>query len=174
MGYNYAEAFQENELNPEIESADGDSIEQEEDNGEHALHMLRVKQIQEKIKNIIQDVDSETAQIIKTTVNYKFTSQNKQLLDEEMEKISEEADQLINSADAQTPEVLKKRKVLANKMNDLIIIDETISERLKKLHQEYISNKFISEDKHTQARTLIASVLEDIKRLKNPIDVTLN
>lgn len=71
MGYNYAEAFNLSEELPEQgeqsfeESLSGEELE------EYTLHRIRLDQIRIKLQEILKDVDSEVAQIVKN--KYKLS-----------------------------------------------------------------------------------------------------
>lgn len=112
--------------------------------------------------------------MLKTSINYQFTIQNKDQIDNSLEELQDLADGLINSKDAHTPEVLAQRKMLAEQINELLIVEEQVLARLKEIEIEQISNKLFSQEKHAQAHKLMSPIVEDIKKLKEPINFQVN
>lgn len=154
MGYNYFEAFQNEPTPPEAELQVS----------EYPLIAEKALVFFQKLENQLLNEEFGVRQFITLKVAEVFYTKQLQNVNDHLDFLLEKGEELIESKDANTPEVLAQRKALAEKVNTFFDVKDTYIEKLDKVKSDLVTASFLTKEQENRVRELSGPALEGLNQ----------
>lgn len=161
MGYNYAGAFEGEPNIPEPNTSE----EVELQVSEYPLVAERALAFFKKLESQLQNEVFEVRQFITLKVAEVFYTKQLKNVSDHLDYLLEQGEELIESKDANTPEVLAQRKALAEKVNTFFDVKDTYVEKLDKVKSDLVTASFLTKEQENRVRELSGPALDGINQV---------
>ncbi len=132
------------------------------------LLMSRLAEGSRRMTKILGGADPEISTIALAQINLKQFYFLNRRLNEELAKLTSESETLIDSPNANSPEIKAKRKVLADKINAILDEQKRLEDELNIQDSETAVNT-ASKDQLTEANSLVQPILREMELIANPV-----
>jgi hypothetical protein len=121
----------------------------------------------------MESIDPEILDLVKAITTIETFDALKKDLDEFYDELSTESEELIESPNSNSPEILVKRKEIAEQINEILEIQDELKPLMLKNELSKSILQSASEENMEKARILINSIHTEINTALNS-DPTLN
>ena len=135
---------------------------------EFLLVSKQINNFLDKIVDKLSKQPPEKIELVKAILNKKYLKDIYVVLENKYEELSELSEKLIDSTNSESPEVRKKRKIVADELNQIMEQQEKMNPFILQIdsYEEIIS--LASKEKIDEAQKLVSSMYENIDIVLNP------
>jgi superfamily II RNA helicase len=156
MGYNFAEAFEPEKPYEE-------------------LFQTELESLQGKFKIFIDALtigligeDPDVVFLVQSQFHREFYLMHYEKIEKQLNFLQEKSEELIESPDANKPDVLAQREDYARQINILWDIQTNLQEELAKAEQDRLTGDLIAPEKHARAQVFIKEISKTTSHLLYP------